>query len=140
VRDNYQLGMGELVVDLRDAKLPAGDTPLDLDVGIGAARLVVPENVCVASAAEVGIGGVDVFGRDNGGVDLDWEDRPRAASGRSRVVVDAEIGVGALLVRHDRSDDFFEGRRFGRGFDEDAGDEHSTEVGNAGCRETRAAR
>jgi hypothetical protein len=92
----------------------------------------------VASAAEVGIGAVDVFDRENGGVDLDWEDRPRAASGGSRIVIDAEIGVGALLVRHDRSDDFERGPRFGRGFrDRNDGDDGT---GNLGCRETRAAR
>ena len=140
VRDGYRVGMGELVVDLRQADLPAGDTRLDLDVGIGAARLIVPEETCVASAAEVGIGAVDVFDRENGGVDLDWEDRPRAPAGGSRVVVDAEIGVGALLVRHDRSDESERGPRFGPGFrnhDDGADDEG---IGNAGCRETRAAR
>lgn len=136
LRESYRLGMGELVVDLRDVDLPAGDTPLALDVGIGAVRLIVPEDVCVASAAEVGIGGVDVLGRDNGGVDLDWEDRPRAAAGGSRVVVDAEVGVGALLVRHDDRSDPYEGPGgFGRFDDDGAGGD-----GNSGCRETRAAR
>ncbi|MDQ4048540.1 MAG: cell wall-active antibiotics response protein, partial [Actinomycetota bacterium] len=140
VRDGYRLGMGELIVDLRQAELPAGDTRLDLDVGIGAARLIVPEDVCVASAADIGIGAVEVFDRDNGGVDLDWGERPRAAAGNSRVVVDAEIGVGALLVGHDRSDDFDRGPGFGRDFGEDHRDEGGDEMGNAGCRQTRAAR
>ena len=136
VRDGYRIGMGEVVVDLRDADLPAGDTRLDLDVGIGAARLIVSEDVCVASAAEIGIGAVDVFDRENGGVDLDWEDRPPAASGVSRVVVDAQIGVGALLVHHDRSQESDPGPRFGGGFRDEDGDG----VGNVGCQETRAAR
>lgn len=138
LRDSYEIGMGELVVDLRDAKLPAGDTRLQLDVGLGEAQLIVPEDVCVASIAEVGIGAVDVFDRENGGVDLDWEDRPRAAAGKSRVIVDADVGVGALRVGHDRSEDFDDGPRFGRRFrgDDDEGDE----VGNVGCGETRAAR
>ena len=146
VRDGYRVGMGELVVDLRDADLPKGDTRLNMDVGIGAARLIVPEDVCVASAAEIGIGAVDLFDRENGGVDVDWDERPPAASGNSRVVVDADIGVGALLVRHDRSDDFDGGPHFGHGFDEDEHDDEADEddgtdqLGNAGCRETRAAR
>ena len=134
LREGYRLGMGELVVDLRNVDLPSGDTALNLDVGIGEARLIVSEDVCVASAADIGIGAVDLFGRENGGIDVDWEDRRRAATGKSRVVVDADLGVGALVVRHDRSEGFDDGRRFGRFRDfEDSS-------GNAGCRETRAAR
>lgn len=138
VRDGYRVGMGELIVDLRQADLPAGDTRVDLEVGMGAARLIVPEDVCVASAADIGIGAVDVFDRENGGVDVDWDNRPPAASGNSRVIVDAEIGVGALLVDHDRSEDFDDGRGFGRDFGDHDDDED--EIGNAGCRESRAAR
>ena len=77
IRDRYELGMGELVVDLRDAQLPRGDTRLDLRVGLGQALLVVPRDVCVASSAEVGVGQVTVFDRANEGVDLDWEDTRR---------------------------------------------------------------
>lgn len=134
LRDGYRIGMGELVLDLRDMELPSGDTPVNLDVGIGAARLIVPEDVCVASAADIGIGAVDVFGRENGGVDVDWDDRPRASTGKSRVVVNANLGVGALVVRHDRSEGFERGPRVGRFGD------GQDEVGNAGCRDTRAAR
>ena len=140
VRDEYRVGMGQLVVDLREVDLPDGDTPLRLDVGVGEARLIVPEDVCVASAATIGIGGVDVFGRDNGGVDVDWDDRPTAARGNPRVVVDADIGVGALVVRHDRSDEFDDGRRFGPGRRFGRFRDLEDDVGNAGCRDGRAAR
>lgn len=140
VRDSYRLGVGELTVDLRNADLPSGDTYVNFDLGIGGARLIVPEDVCVASAADIGIGAVDVFGRDNGGVDFDWEDRPEAAAGKSRVVVNADVGVGALLVRHDRTDDFDRGHRFGEGPLSDRDDDLDAELGNTGCQETRAAR
>ncbi len=89
VRDRYELGMGELVVDLRDADLPPGDHRLKLELGVGHALLLVTEDVCVASEAEVGLGAVDVFDQDNGGADVDWEDRREAperhaAGGRRR--------------------------------------------------------
>ena len=51
MRDTYELGMGELVVDLRQTDLPAGDVPVEIDLGIGEARLIVPEDVCVATDA-----------------------------------------------------------------------------------------
>ena len=99
LEDRYELGVGELVVDLTDADLPAGDVPLELDVGIGEARVVVPEDVCVATSADVGIGNVRTFGRDNGGVDVDYEDAPYASPGATRVLIDAEVGVGSVRVQ-----------------------------------------
>lgn len=100
VRDSYKLGMGQLVVDLRGVKLPAGDRPLRIKLGVGDARLIVPENVCVATRAQIGAGAVSLFDRDNGGADVDWTDTPQAPKGTARVVVDADIGIGALEVRH----------------------------------------
>ncbi len=76
LHDRYQLGIGELVVDLRDTDLPKGDVPLDLDVGIGEARVIVPDDVCVVTDADVGLGNVHVLGRDHGGIDVDYRGRP----------------------------------------------------------------
>jgi phage shock protein PspC (stress-responsive transcriptional regulator) len=104
VQDRYRIGMGELVVDLRDAKLPRGDTPLKLQVGVGHALVLVPRDVCVASSADVGMGAVDVFDRDNGGIDVAWADRPPAREGASRVVVDADVGLGLFEVAHQRGE------------------------------------
>src|SRR3954452_6112997 len=100
VRDSYKLGMGQLVVDLRGVKLPPGDTPLHLQLGVGDARVVVPEDVCVASRAEIGAGAVNLFDTDHGGTNVDWQDTPRAPTGTARVVIDADIGLGALEVSH----------------------------------------
>ena len=57
-RTSYRLGAGELVVDLRDVKLPAGDHRLKVGIGAGHALVLVPDDVCVASKATVGMGGV----------------------------------------------------------------------------------
>jgi phage shock protein PspC (stress-responsive transcriptional regulator) len=105
LRDRYEIGVGELVVDLRETDMPAGDVPLELDVGVGEAMLIVPEDVCVAATADVGIGNVSMFGRDNGGVDVDFEETPDAAPGVTRVVLDAEVGLGEVRV-HDLEGDF----------------------------------
>ncbi len=113
IEDNYELGAGQMVLDLRNAKLPRGDTPLSMRVGMGEAVLVVPKDVCVASKADVGAGAIDVFGDTNAGVNLDWRNRPQAPRRGRRVVVDADVGFGVLLVRHDRRD--VNGRHGGRG-------------------------
>jgi phage shock protein PspC (stress-responsive transcriptional regulator) len=100
VRDNYRLGMGQLLVDLRGVKLPPGDRPMSIHLGVGDARVVVPEDVCVVSRAQIGAGAVLLFDSDHGGVDLDWEDAPRAPTGTARLVIDADIGLGTLELKH----------------------------------------
>lgn len=108
LRDDYQLGVGQLVVDLREASLPAGDTPLKVKVGMGQALVIVPRNVCVTSRADVGAGHVDVLGREGDGVDVDFDDSRHARAGGPRLVVDADVGFGEFAVRHDRGFDDFD--------------------------------
>ncbi len=98
IRDRYQLGMGDLTVDLRGTDLPPGDTRIDVDLGVGSARVVVPEGVCVATAADIGVGVVEAFEQENGGVDVTFGDERNAPAGTSRVLVDADVGVGELRV------------------------------------------
>ena len=100
LRERYELGMGELVVDLRDTSLPPGDVPLQVDLGVGEARVLVPEDVCVATRAEIGMGQSDVFDRGNGGIDVDFQEGPDAPLDTTRLVLDADIGVGHLVVNH----------------------------------------
>ncbi len=99
---SYRLGAGELVVDLRDLELPPGDRRLSLAIGAGHVLLLVGEDVCVASSADIGMGGVTVFERDGGGVDVQWSDSRRASADTPRLIVDADIGLGYLEVRHRR--------------------------------------
>ena len=96
LRDRYKLGMGQLVVDLRETSLPAGDTPVKVKVGMGQALVIVPRDVCVAATADVGAGHVDVLGRESDGVNVDFEDSRRARAGGKRVVLDAELGFGEV--------------------------------------------
>jgi hypothetical protein len=116
------------VIDLRQTDLPPGDVPLSVDLGVGEARLIVPDDVCVATDAEVGIGEVRTFGRHNGGVDVDFDDRPDAAPDATRLLVKADVGVGALRIGQSGTDlDFDRGHfDFGPHDDDDLGD-------NTGC-------
>jgi phage shock protein PspC (stress-responsive transcriptional regulator) len=100
VRDSYELGAGRLVLDLRNADLPKGDFPVTMDVGMGEALLIVPRDVCVASRAKIGMGEASVFDRESGGIDVDFEELPTAPPAVTRVVVDADVGLGAFEVRH----------------------------------------
>jgi phage shock protein PspC (stress-responsive transcriptional regulator) len=98
LRDKYQLGMGQLVIDLRRTDLPPGDVPLEVHVGIGDARVIVPRDVCVATDAHVRVGEIRTFQRKNDGIDVDVQDRPDAAPHVTRLLLKADLGVGSLRV------------------------------------------
>jgi phage shock protein PspC (stress-responsive transcriptional regulator) len=119
LRDTYQLGMGELVVDLRQTDLPSGDVPLGIDLGIGEARLIVPDDVCVATDAQVGIGEVRTFERHSDGVDVDVEDLPDASADTTRLLVKADVGVGSLRIGKSSPDLNFDRGGFDFGPDQD---------------------
>jgi phage shock protein PspC (stress-responsive transcriptional regulator) len=100
LRPSYKLGVGRLVVDLRKTDLPAGDLPLKVDVGVGRALVLVPDDVCVATRSSAGVGDLFVMGRESSGIDVDRLDEARAPAGTTRVVLDAHVGVGAVEVGH----------------------------------------
>ena len=102
VKQGYRLGAGELVIDLRNVTLPAGDHPMSVRIGAGHAQVIVDEGVCVASRAEIGMGAVAIFDYDSGGIDVDWRDTPRAAADTPRLVIDGDVGLGLLEVSHTR--------------------------------------
>ena len=120
LRDGYELGVGDLRVDMRGVDLPSGRTPLNVDVGVGSVRVFVPEDVCVASDMRVGVGYARVLSRDSGGFDVDWKHSPRDAAGVKRLVIAGHVGIGAVQVVHrpDEIGDRFHRQGFhGRAFD-----------------------
>jgi phage shock protein PspC (stress-responsive transcriptional regulator) len=115
LRDRYQLGAGKLVIDLRGAQLPPGDTPLSVRLGMGEAVVLVSEDVCVAGRSQIGLGASRVFDRVDAGADVDQRERPRPPAGTPRLVVDSRVGLGALQVdvqeSHGRGPGSHAGRR-----------------------------
>jgi phage shock protein PspC (stress-responsive transcriptional regulator) len=100
-RDGYELGVGELEIDLRQLRWPrSGVLELKTDMGIGETRVLVPEDVCVMAETHVGAGHVDVLGDDSDGADLDFRAGPGDSRAAKRLVLDSHLGMGALNVRH----------------------------------------
>src|SRR5215213_2494398 len=106
LHDHYELGIGQLVIDLRNTDLPNGDVPLKVDVGIGEARVIVPDDVCVVADTEVGMGNVSFFGHDTGGLDVDYEDAPVSPAGTTRLLLKGNVGAGQISVRDLRDEVF----------------------------------
>jgi len=98
VRDSYRLGMGHLEVDLRDVRFPAGSHPLELRLGVGQIELIVPKDVCVTTKARIGAGYVGALDRESAGADVDWSNEPASPAGVPRLVVDGDVGLGAMMI------------------------------------------
>ncbi len=102
VRASYDIGMGELVVDLtrvRDLEELDGRT-IDVSAQFGAVEVLVPEDLDVAASARTsGPGGLTVFGRDAGGVDVTTTGEHDGGVDAPRLDIDAEVGVGEIVMR-----------------------------------------
>lgn len=122
LQDHYELGIGSLIVDLRDIDLPKDETTnLTVDVGLGEAVLYVPSDTCVSSNVQVGVGGSDVLDRDADGVDVSYLDDAPAPAGRPKLHIDADVGMGVIEVvregylRDQFSHDFRNGQQVANG-------------------------
>jgi phage shock protein PspC (stress-responsive transcriptional regulator) len=99
VEDGYEMGAGQMRVDLRDVDLPAGRTTLPVRIGMGEIQVLVPDATCVTVDADISMGGYEPpDGGEEGGVDLEIEDRFPVAAGRPELHVVADIGLGALRI------------------------------------------
>jgi phage shock protein PspC (stress-responsive transcriptional regulator) len=94
----YRLGVGQLVVDLRDLDWSKEKVVrLGVDLGAGQANVFVPERVCVSAKTHTGVGDSEVAGERNDGLDLDQ----RAGAGSTalpRLEIDADVDVGQLRI------------------------------------------
>ncbi len=106
--DVQRHGIGHFVVDVRALELVEGTRTLTVRLGVGEAEILVPDDLDVELLGQVGVGAIT--GPDDvtdGG--LDTVNRrsypaPSADGGSNtidepRLVVDVEVGVGAVVVR-----------------------------------------
>jgi phage shock protein PspC (stress-responsive transcriptional regulator) len=96
--DGYKLGIGRLVVDLRDLDWRKSQVVhLKLRLGTGQANVFVPERVCVTGTSHVGIGESEVVGERNSGIDVDHT-VAAVSSVAPRLEIDANVDIGQLRV------------------------------------------
>lgn len=100
LEDRYELGLGELAVDLSEVELPGGITELDVKLGIGEIIVTVPEGVGLEIDARAGIGEVDVLGdRDDGAGAHERLTVGGAATNAPVLKLEANVGLGSVRVR-----------------------------------------
>jgi hypothetical protein len=96
--DGYRLGVGRLVVDLRDLNWDKHRVlPLRVSLGAGQADVFVPDRVCVTGTTHTGVGESEVAGERNDGFDVDHSLAAHAEA-TPRLDIDASVDVGQLRV------------------------------------------
>jgi phage shock protein PspC (stress-responsive transcriptional regulator) len=101
LKRDYDISIGDLELDLSNAALAAGDTEVDANVGIGALRVIVPDDVAVDVDASASAGEVTVFGRSESGVDADLSGSIGARGSDRTLRIDAHVGLGEVVVKRE---------------------------------------
>lgn len=95
---DYELGAGDLTVDLTRLDLPAGVTEVSVRLGAGDLTIVVPRETEVEIEASVGIGQMEVLGERHQGLGLNL-DQTFPGGGTASLKMSVSVGVGQLEVR-----------------------------------------
>ena len=93
----YELGVGNFELDLRRLQLPLGTTTVKARVGIGQLVVQVPQGVSVQVVASSGLGNVQVFGEEDGGIGSRI-DASSEQGGDRHLELDARVGLGEVRV------------------------------------------
>jgi phage shock protein PspC (stress-responsive transcriptional regulator) len=97
--DGYELGIGRLVVDLRDLNWKKDKVVhLDTRLGAGESTLFVPAKVCVVGSTHVGAGESEVVGQLNQGFSTEYSPGSAETKAAPRLVLDADVQAGQLRV------------------------------------------
>jgi phage shock protein PspC (stress-responsive transcriptional regulator)/predicted membrane protein len=95
----YELGIGELLFDLRAVEFPLGETRLDVRVDAGRIRVLLPEDVALRADTDARLGEIRLLGRRVEG----WKvDEQIDESGLRVLVLDAEVGLGEIEIERGR--------------------------------------
>jgi phage shock protein PspC (stress-responsive transcriptional regulator) len=102
VPDTYEFGVGRVVVDLRGLTAEvseAGTVRLEVAMGVGDLRILLPEGVAVDVAVDVGIGRVEVLGASSGGIGVSrTRSVPAEDDIRGLLVLEVSHGIGNVTV------------------------------------------
>ncbi|MGH3050054.1 MAG: PspC domain-containing protein [Gaiellaceae bacterium] len=99
VATTYRHGVGKFQLDLSDVAFPAGSTHVEVTLGIGNLRVVVPPDVTVDVTGHVRVGHLRVLGSERNGVSVDDHAVETAGSKQGHVLIlDARVGLGRLEV------------------------------------------
>ncbi|MEQ8717900.1 MAG: PspC domain-containing protein [Acidimicrobiales bacterium] len=96
----YELGIGDLVVDLSGLDFDGETVRIDVDLSIGNAEVTVPPDVDVRLTSDVDLGRIEVFGVEEDGVSNEIDGTYDAVGERrGLIVLDLEVDLGNAEVQ-----------------------------------------
>jgi|tagenome__1003787_1003787.scaffolds.fasta_scaffold20928741_2 phage shock protein PspC (stress-responsive transcriptional regulator) len=101
VQPEYTMDVGEIRLDLTDVRDPQAldGRTIHLTGNVGHIEIRVPDGVTVESNSDVtGIGGINAFGRDSGGIDTSMTAVHDAGAGTPHLTIDTDLRVGGIDV------------------------------------------
>lgn len=95
LKRSYRLGVGNLTLDLRNVRLPVGETRVDARIDVGDLVVVVPSDAAVHAYGRARLGYVNVLGDQDDGRNAD----ERITAPGPRVLdIDARVQVGSVRI------------------------------------------
>ena len=94
---SYELGAGDLLLNLRQLQVPPGTIAVKARVGVGELVVEVPDGVTVRVVASSGLGEVQVLGEQDNGV-ANRVDTTAEDGGDRRLELDLRVGIGQVRV------------------------------------------
>ena len=98
VHSKYELGIGDLTLNLANVALPKGQTFVKATVGIGNLEVIVPANASVDIQGRTTAGNLQLLGQNDDGTHVSSHVVDRTGSGRV-LVLDVRTGLGRVQVR-----------------------------------------
>jgi lia operon protein LiaF len=97
---SYQMGFGELIVDLSAGKPQDGEHTLTVNGLIGRLEVILSKDVAVSAKADVMAGSARIADKESGGLvrTLSWES-PGYAAAVAKLRLDIELTIGEVVVR-----------------------------------------
>ena len=99
--ERYQVGMGEIRLDLTRAHIPEGEHHLDLECFMGSIAVIVPRIVGVSARGHCTLGSVSIFGEkaDGAGRRVTVRSADYAAAMR-KLVIEADVMMGEIRMEY----------------------------------------
>lgn len=101
LQPSYELGLGKLTLDLSQLPAIEGTREVQLKVGVGELRVILPPGPNVEAHGKIGLGEANVLARHEagGGLDLSSSD-PGQGEGALRIDFDMGLGHGVVRREH----------------------------------------